>query len=349
MILAASNVIHYLISLNLSKSKQDLLKFRDDFLFEKYQIYQTKNPKVEFKNRSFNVVSENKDAPSFFLKQPKNFDYLNKNQLEREDLFYDLIESEDGLKDVIPKFFDYNEKLSISVFKYIENFGTVDLLEGGNYALLEELGKSLSCTHTICKFFLESDKAKIFQKLYPSKVFFMAENNASNLNKENLDRLNLNDLNTFLILHPEYRQIINKAQELWTQDSNSKTLIHGDLKLNNIIIDSKKNVWIIDWENVLIGNPEWDYATLLFSIFLTENLSSIPNSTSIIEQKIKAFEKGYAGNLEKDRIEAYFLVLAIEYLLPKGYLIQNANIKNDFLLSQLNRKLSNHEFFIRWT
>lgn len=347
MILANSNVIHYLIALNSSKSKEDLLEFKDNFLFEKYQIFQTKNPKVEFKNRSFNVVSKNKNAQNFFLKQPKNFDYLNKNQLEREDLFYNLIEDEENLKSIIPKFFDYNEKLSISVFRYVENFGTVCILEGENYGLLENLGKSLSSVHTACKQFLASDKAKKFQKLYPSKVFFMADNNASNLNKENLDRLNLNDLNTFLMVHPEYRKIINDAQALWLSDSDSKTLIHGDLKLNNIIIDSDKNVWIIDWENVLVGNPEWDCATLLFSIFLTENTSNIPESIFKIEKKIRAFEKGYAENLDREKIEAYFLILAIEYLLPKRYLIQNADSKNDFLLNQLNRKLSNHEFFIR--
>jgi thiamine kinase-like enzyme len=347
MILANSNVIHYLIALNSSKSKEDLVEFRDKFLFEKYQIYQTKSPKVEFKNRSFNVVSKNKNAQSFFLKQPKNFDYLNKNQLEREDAFYNLIEDEEGLKHIIPKFFDYNEKLSISVFRYVENPGTVDILEGENYALLENLGKSLSFVHTACKQFLTSDKVKIFQKLYPSKVFFMADNNASNLNKENLERLNLNDLNYFLMEHPEYRKIINDAQALWLSDSASKTIIHGDLKLNNVIIDSDKNVWIIDWENVLIGNPEWDYATLLFSIFLTENMNNIPESIFIVEQKIKAFEKGYGENLEREKIEVYFLILAIEYLLPKGYLIQNADSKTEFLLTQLNRKLSNYEFFIR--
>ena len=346
MILANSNVIHYLIALNSSKSKEDLVEFRDNFLFEKYRIFQTKNPRVEFKNRSFTVVAKNKSAQNFFLKQPKNFDYLNKNQLEREYSFYNLIENEQELKRIIPKFFDYDEKLSISVFRYVENFGTVDLLEGENCVLLENLGKSLSSVHTACNQFLTLDKAKIFQKLYPSKVFFMADNNASNLNKENLDRLNLNDLNTFLVEHHKYRKIINDAQALWLSDSDSKTLIHGDLKLNNVIIDSDKNVWIIDWENVLIGNPEWDYATLLFSIFLKEDLSNIPESTLRIKQKIEAFEKGHSGNFERDKIEAYFLILAIEYLLPKGYLIKNANIKNDFLLDQLNHKLSNHAFFI---
>ena len=181
MILANSNVTHYLISLNSSKSKEDLLEFRNNFLFEKYQIYQTKDTKVEFKNRSFNVVAENKNAQSFFLKQPKNFDYLNKNQLEREDSFYDLIKDENQLEKIIPKFFDYNEKLSISVFRYIKKFSTEDLLEEESYAFLEELGKSLSTVHSECRKFLDTDESKIFEKLYPSKVFLMADSNSPNL------------------------------------------------------------------------------------------------------------------------------------------------------------------------
>lgn len=347
MILANSNVTHYLISLNSSKSKEDLLEFRNNFLFEKYQIYQTKDTKVEFKNRSFNVVAENKNAQSFFLKQPKNFDYLNKNQLEREDSFYDLIKDENQLEKIIPKFFDYNEKLSISVFRYIKKFSTEDLLEEESYAFLEELGKSLSTVHSECRKFLDTDESKIFEKLYPSKVFLMADSNSPNLSKENLDRFNLNDLNTFFTNCPKYKKIVNDAQELWLSESDSKTLIHGDLKLNNVIIDSDKNVWIIDWENVLIGNPEWDYATLLFSIFLTENFKNIPESVLKIDRKIKAFEKGYTPILDKKKIEIYFLILAIEYLSPLGCSIDKATHISEILLNQLNNKLNNDAFFIR--
>ena len=345
MILAYSNIIHYLISLNSSKSKEDLLEFKDNFLSEKYQINQNKNTQVEFKNRSFNVVAKNKDAQSFFLKQPKNFDFLNKNQLEREDLFYDLIKDEEKLKRVIPKFFDYNQKLSISVFRYVENFGTVDLLEGENYTVLEKLGQSLFRVHSECKKYLDKNEAKIFQKLYPSKVFLMADNNSSILNEENLDRFNLNDLNTFLVRHPEYKKIVNDAQTIWMKDSDSKTLIHGDFKLNNIIIDIKKNIWIVDWENVLIGTPEWDYAILLFSIFLTEDIKK-EDFLLKIEKKIKSFEKGYGAGFIKEKTEAYFLILAIDYLSPQGYRIENTNVINESLLDILDKKITNHAFFI---
>lgn len=37
-------------------------------------------------------------------------------------------------------------------------------------------------------------------------------------------------------------------------------LVHRDLKLSNIIKDKNEKIWIVDWENVILGDPIYDIA-----------------------------------------------------------------------------------------
>lgn len=40
----------------------------------------------------------------------------------------------------------------------------------------------------------------------------------------------------------------------------SSCLIHRDLKSTNLLVDEKGKVWIVDWENVILGDPLYDLA-----------------------------------------------------------------------------------------
>ncbi|MFH1527357.1 MAG: aminoglycoside phosphotransferase family protein [Bacteroidota bacterium] len=37
-------------------------------------------------------------------------------------------------------------------------------------------------------------------------------------------------------------------------------LLHRDLKLSNLLVDKKSRVWIVDWENAILGDPLYDLA-----------------------------------------------------------------------------------------
>lgn len=41
---------------------------------------------------------------------------------------------------------------------------------------------------------------------------------------------------------------------------NSPCLLHRDLKLTNFLVDEKGKMWIIDWENAILGDPLYDLA-----------------------------------------------------------------------------------------
>lgn len=43
-------------------------------------------------------------------------------------------------------------------------------------------------------------------------------------------------------------------------DISTSFLVHRDIRLPNLISDSEGKVWIVDWENVLLGDPLYDLA-----------------------------------------------------------------------------------------
>jgi len=37
-------------------------------------------------------------------------------------------------------------------------------------------------------------------------------------------------------------------------------LVNGDIRLPHLIRDGNGKIWIVDWENVILGDPLWDLA-----------------------------------------------------------------------------------------
>lgn len=55
------------------------------------------------------------------------------------------------------------------------------------------------------------------------------------------------------------KKIIKRINEL-DFNFSSPFLIHRDIKLENIIYSAKEDVWIIDWENAILGDPIFELA-----------------------------------------------------------------------------------------
>ncbi len=66
---------------------------------------------------------------------------------------------------------------------------------------------------------------------------------------------------------PAWARLWTSLRGLWRQE----TLIHGDIKSDNILVGTpldrheapEETVWIVDWEFVEIGDPAWDLASAL--------------------------------------------------------------------------------------
>ncbi len=66
-----------------------------------------------------------------------------------------------------------------------------------------------------------------------------------------------------------------------------ETLIHGDVKFDNILVRPPDGAWLVDWELVQFGDPAWDLAGILqdFVRFWT---ASMPLSSSLTAEQMVA-------------------------------------------------------------
>ena len=119
----------------------------------------------------------------------------------------------------------------------------------------------------------------------------------------------------------QYSQIIrnsisgknfNQCKKLWSEEANliekyvlktlkldlysertNNCLLHGDLVLENILIDDSNRIWLIDWEYATLGPPMADIAYLLS---LNPELGS---------NQIEAIKKGYGSQWNDEEIEKW--------------------------------------------
>ena len=76
---------------------------------------------------------------------------------------------------------------------------------------------------------------------------------------------------------------LDNLGQMWRHE----TLIHGDIKSDNILVSGPADrheapgeaVWIVDWEFVQIGDPAWDLAAALhdFLVFWTSSMPLEPD------------------------------------------------------------------------
>ena len=79
--------------------------------------------------------------------------------------------------------------------------------------------------------------------------------------------------------HLYLKQYLGELRKIWVYD----TLIHGDIKWTNILIQSKENKekpYIIDWELADIGDPLWDIAGVIAGFISEVILFSQPQAYS---------------------------------------------------------------------
>jgi Ser/Thr protein kinase RdoA (MazF antagonist) len=110
---------------------------------------------------------------------------------------------------------------------------------------------------------------------------------------------------------PGLGEALDKLVRTWRQE----TLIHGDIKSDNILVGRPldppeppdETIWIVDWEFVEIGDPAWDLASALhdYLIFWTSSLPLEPDLSaeamidqaryplSALRPAIRALWRGY--------------------------------------------------------
>ncbi|EMG50063.1 Acad10 Acyl-CoA dehydrogenase family member 10 [Candida maltosa Xu316] len=85
---------------------------------------------------------------------------------------------------------------------------------------------------------------------------------------------------------PHFNKLTSWLLEHAPQDPDKLTLIHGDLKIDNVLFDAKTKtvIGVLDWELTTIGNPLFDLANFLQGFSLPNKLNRLiyqPQETDI--------------------------------------------------------------------
>lgn len=62
------------------------------------------------------------------------------------------------------------------------------------------------------------------------------------------------------IIKESHLQKVYRTIKVVELDISCRFLVNGDIRLPHIIRDGDDRIWILDWENVIVGDPLWDLA-----------------------------------------------------------------------------------------
>ncbi|MGE3397838.1 MAG: phosphotransferase family protein [Candidatus Nitrosocosmicus sp.] len=279
---------------------------------------------ISRKNR--NILLLRKNATSYLVKQSDGIRVNKQSTVETEFLLYKLIEDDQrfsSLIDFFPKAFKYDKNFNILVVEFIRESIS---FHKNNYNPQSEninefarlLGKIMSLYHGT------------FSKLESNEINFLPKMNMDKLNivtplVQIFEDVSPANLEFFKII--QKHQVIHNAFQELPRKWKCETLIHGDFKWDNVIVQSSKTsqnkVKIVDWEYASLGDTAWDIGAALrdFLVYWIEflpmekylDVTQLVNSTNYplqrIKNSIRSYWKGYIMNTDKSNNQQVDLLI----------------------------------------
>lgn len=256
MYLTASNLPHYLISRGLITAQSVV---NGDFV-----LIETGR-----RNRNFKVLRHS--GPGLFVKQIKTSEPQAILTIEREGLFYSRLRSDPGsshLRSITPEFVDYDARRHALIVHLLDGYESIAehhrRIGRVSTQAAALLGDCLACYHAAAQ---HMRPEQIDRKLFPCDVpWVMNMRDAGYAVLHHYGPVGT-QLATALQQFPGFPDRLSTLRALWQIDS----LTHGDMKWDNCMlpvnggagVDAPKDLRIIDWELVDLGDGAWDVATIL--------------------------------------------------------------------------------------
>ena len=270
MLLSESNIIHYLLDKGLADTSS--------FVNGNFSCRSGQSRHNNF------IINKEFDSHKYFIKQA----FANKEKtgsLSREGYFYEFVfanETYRELQKYLPGIKLFDEQNSILVLEYSTGYNNLYdwLLNEQQLSNLEiiarELAAALFSFHSIPYKELKGlDETGFLNQPEPWILKLPEMKMAEGINaRSEAERKGLQLIFTI----PGFIELIEEAVSLW----EASGLIHGDGKLNNILVGNKENddkkfrIQIIDWELVNTGDPLWDMATVFQSVLTVWVISEDP-------------------------------------------------------------------------
>jgi hypothetical protein len=216
------------------------MKTQESILKERLGL--SNKDKLELKNfgrqtRNSNYVLELNGIPSYFLK-------VNSEGIKKELKMFDFLEKHKVFPTLMPIYLD--EKMIILPF--IEDLRDAKVRDNLSF-ILDYHNKSLTIKNAE---FEGYQKNKLFENHYVKKFINRLDRHADLVRNFWRD---IEGLKRF------YRE--NPQEDF---ESLPKILVHGDIQHKNLQQDSKRNLYLIDFEDVYFDSPSWDLSRPLMDL-----------------------------------------------------------------------------------
>lgn len=227
---------------------------------------------ISRRNRNLRVVRRH--ATGYLLKQPDPDAPSACGTLMAEALFYRFCQEEpraEAVRAFLPRLVDFVDDRSLPVLELLDGAQPLQRhyasLGAGEFPadIGALLGRSLATFHRVFQDpgLREDERLRVFPHEQPWVL---------NVHKPVPEMLmQLSGANWQMLGILQQTEIIGRCLEELRRDWRVETLIHSDLKADNLLLvteDDSERLYIVDWELVQHGDPAWDVGSLLHDMLV---------------------------------------------------------------------------------
>ena len=234
---------------------------------------------VEGARRHHNYSVIRRHGTGLFIKQMQPDQAYSAQTLQKEAACYVMMESDPALAEIhalMPRFRAYDPDRHILVLELIGGGENLSELHRRVNAFPEDIarrvGELLARYHDVsARELLPRANSAIFQGQPPWILSFhlMPRGSMQNLSAANGQFMSI------LQNYPDFGQALDRLRMAWRRNA----LIHGDMKFDNVVVESKPDtnpqpMHVVDWELADVGDSAWDVASIL-QAYLTWWISTL--------------------------------------------------------------------------
>ena len=274
---------------------------------------------ISSKNRNIKVIQKN--GVSLLVKQPLETTAYFSEHIKNEARFYSLIKTDptfSSLRDILPNVLDFDKKNNILVTQFIDDAKSLDrisskLLKGQISQQAAIMGKLISKIHHSFYGLTENPKLSFLPKTFPQTTVHIMRPGPSIFVELSPGSMSLLK---FIQENPDLANLLENLDKDW----KVQTLIHGDMKKNNVLVYREKNnhgknhtqnkpaMKIIDWEYISLGDPAWDIGAI-FHDFLIYSLYYLPDNIKLDSPRLDAYTERLMKKLRMESRTFWYFYL----------------------------------------
>lgn len=231
------------------------------------------------RNTIFKVLRKNQKG--LFVKQLNSFNIHNAYVFQKDATCQQLIKTNPAYQELsphVPEFLGFDVEKQILVSEYIAD--SVTFRQSFPDGIIPEsivtmLSGLLASYHLCITEELSLNKAIGFLPRQIPWILRLNEMDQPEIQLLYSQSAGINPILTNLLANKEVKEQLTVLKNSWEY----KTLIHGDLKWDNILLHrkaDKAHIMLIDWEISDIGDPLWDVSGIFQSFFVDTLQQTLP-------------------------------------------------------------------------